>query len=108
MLRSGEDGYAGWARESARKNNADFIDLNHIICDTLDPLGREFAIGAVFRSDDGTHTTLLGAQVNAYCVIAGLKSLREGQALHQYLSPAASSVEMTNSENVADAVSESP
>ncbi|MCA9129817.1 MAG: rhamnogalacturonan acetylesterase [Planctomycetales bacterium] len=100
MHRSDEGGYAGWAREAAQQHAADFIDLNHIICDTLEPLRQDFVLGALFRPDDGTHTTLLGAQVNAYCVVAGIKSISENHPLHQYLNPAASSVEPARPENV--------
>ena len=103
MNRSGKHGYAGWARDAAVKREVDFIDLNHIICDTVEPLGQDFALGALFRPDDATHTTLLGAQLNAYCVISGIKSLGENHPLHQYLSPAASSVESTRPENIAAA-----
>ncbi|MCA9265747.1 MAG: rhamnogalacturonan acetylesterase, partial [Planctomycetales bacterium] len=75
LRRDGPDGYAGWARQVAHQRQAYFIDLNHIICDTVDPLGEAFATGALFRPDDHTHTTLLGAQLNAHCVIAGIKTL---------------------------------
>lgn len=100
MIRSEDDGYAGWAEEVAIKTGADFINLNHIICDTLDPLGADFSLGALFRPDDGTHTTLLGAQVNAYCVVAGVKKLSNDHPLHKWLGPSASSVEPTRGENV--------
>ena len=100
LVRSGTDSYAGWARAVAEQSQVHFIDLHHVICDKLDPLGKNFAVGALFREDDRTHTTLLGAQVNAFCVVAGLKALGADFGLVAFLSSNAESVDPTASENV--------
>ncbi|MEQ1827683.1 MAG: rhamnogalacturonan acetylesterase [Pirellula sp.] len=100
MVRGRKDGYVGWAREAAQQSNAFFIDLNNIICETMDPLGKDFAVGALFRPDDHTHTTLLGAQLNAQCVVAGIKSLKDTLTLNKFLAPTAEPVETASAENV--------
>jgi lysophospholipase L1-like esterase len=68
-----DDSYGGWARQVAYKHHVDFIDLNHIVADRYDALG-EAAVEPLF-GDPHTHTTLAGAQLNAECVVAGLKAL---------------------------------
>ena len=67
----------------------------------MEPLGENFAVGALFRPDDHTHTTLLGAQLNARCVVAGIKSLGDSLRLDKYLAPTADPVEATTAKNVA-------
>ena len=65
--------YGGWTRQVAEKRHVAFIDLNHIIADRYDRMG-EAAVEPLF-GDPHTHTTLAGAQLNAECVVAGLKAL---------------------------------
>ncbi|HLZ53422.1 MAG TPA: rhamnogalacturonan acetylesterase [Verrucomicrobiae bacterium] len=72
MVRS-QDSYAGWAGEAARAENASFIDLNELIAERYDALGRE-KVDPLF-ADGHTHTTAAGADLNAQCVVAGLKAL---------------------------------
>ena len=76
------DTYAGWAAEVARSENAPFIDLNEIIATRYDALGPE-KVEPLF-ADEHTHTSLAGAELNAQCVVAGLKAL-EKNPLAQYL-----------------------
>ncbi|HYO25149.1 MAG TPA: rhamnogalacturonan acetylesterase [Lacipirellulaceae bacterium] len=91
VVRGQDDSYVAWAREVAERERAAFINLNHIACEAMDAMGEDFARGALFRSDDHTHTNLLGAQVNARCVASGIKALTT-VPLADYLSPAADSV----------------
>ncbi len=100
IIRAQDKSYVLWAQKAAEQENAFFINLNHIICDTLDTLGEEFSLGAIFRPDDHTHTTLLGAQFNAYCVVSGIKALGHELSLGEYLSPTAEPVEPSSLENV--------
>ncbi len=65
--------YGGWARQVAEREHVDFIDLNEIIARRYDALG-EAAVEPLF-GDPHTHTSRVGAELNAECVVAGLKAL---------------------------------
>jgi len=65
--------YGGWARQVAEQEHIGFIDLNEIIARHYDVLG-EAAVEPLF-SDPHTHTSRAGAELNAACVVAGLKAL---------------------------------
>ncbi len=67
------DSYAGWAEQVARAEGVGFVDLNEIIAERYDALGPE-KVNPLF-GDPHTHTTAAGADLNAQCVIAGLKVL---------------------------------
>jgi len=65
--------YGGWARQVAAQQHVAFIDLNAIIADRYDKLGEE-KVEPLF-ADPHTHTSRAGAELNAECVVAGLKAL---------------------------------
>jgi lysophospholipase L1-like esterase len=65
---------AEWDEQVARKHNALFLDLTLVVTDAYKNIGRK-KVEALF-ADKGTHTTDAGAQTNAICVVAGLKSLK--------------------------------
>jgi hypothetical protein len=65
--------YGGWAREVAEQQHVGFIDLNEIIARRYDALGEE-KVEPLF-GDPHTHTSRAGAELNAECVVAGLKAL---------------------------------
>jgi lysophospholipase L1-like esterase len=70
--------YAGWAEEVARQEKVGFIDLNGMIADKYDELGHD-AVMKLFPQvtpDEHTHTNLAGAELNARCVISGIKALK--------------------------------
>jgi lysophospholipase L1-like esterase len=67
--------YASWAAEVAASEGVPFIDLNEIIAQRYDELGPG-GVDLLF-DDEHTHTSLAGAELNAQCVIAGLKILKE-------------------------------
>jgi len=92
MVRGQDDSYVRWAREAADQAGVPFINLNHIICDQMEAMGEGFARPALFREDDATHTNLLGAQLNARCVVSGVKALPPEFKLAEFLSPTADSV----------------
>lgn len=69
-----ENTHRQWAQQAAAAKNAPFIDLYELIAQRYDALGRE-QVNPLFS--DGTHTTWAGANVNAECVLAGLKGLPE-------------------------------
>ena len=65
--------YRGWTQQVAAAEHAGFVDLNEIIARRYDALGQP-AVEPLF-GDPHTHTTLAGAQLNAECVVAGLRAL---------------------------------
>ncbi len=67
------DNYRKWAAEVARGETAAFVDLYEIIARRYEELGSE-KVNELF-GDDHTHTNRAGAEINAACVIAGLKGL---------------------------------
>jgi lysophospholipase L1-like esterase len=81
--------YAGWAADVARSEHVPFIDLNEIIAARYDEMGAE-KVEPLF-GDEHTHTTRAGAELNAECVIAGLKSLPQ-DPLARYFSERAAAV----------------
>jgi rhamnogalacturonan acetylesterase len=83
IVRSVES-YQKWAREVAESEGAAFLDLNEIIAERYDQLGPE-KVEPLF-GDEHTHTTRAGAELNAQCVIAGLKALKENP-LAGYFKP---------------------
>ena len=65
--------HADWARVVAQAEGVAFVDLYEIIASRYDELGREKV--KAFFADGSTHTSAAGAELNAQCVIAGLKAL---------------------------------
>ena len=65
--------YGLWARQVAEQNKALFIDLNDLIAVHYEKLGKE-KVDTLF-ADPHTHTSVAGAQLNAACVVEGLKLL---------------------------------
>jgi rhamnogalacturonan acetylesterase len=76
------DGYALWARQVAQQTNAYFIDLNNIIGDAFEKIGKEKT--AAFFPKEHTHTNKEGAIFNANIVIKGIKNLKHCK-LKKYL-----------------------
>jgi lysophospholipase L1-like esterase len=81
---------AGWDVAVAQAHGALYFDLTLVITDAYKKIGREKA--DTFFADKSTHTTDEGAQFNAACVIAGLKSL-PGDPLEKFLSEKGKAVE---------------
>ncbi len=75
--------YGGWSRQVAERLRVRFIDLNEIIARRYDALG-EAQVDPLF-ADPHTHTSLAGAELNAECVVAGLKSMKD-DPLARYFS----------------------
>ncbi len=67
------DGYAGWARQVAGEEKAEFIDLNALITRRYDEIGPG-RVDALF-ADKNTHTSRAGADLNAGIVAAALRDL---------------------------------
>ncbi len=81
IVRSKES-YAGWAEQVAQAEGVAFVDLNEIIARHYDELGTE-KVEPLF-GDPHTHTSAAGAELNAQCVVEGLKALKENP-LESYL-----------------------
>ena len=64
---------AGWDAQVAREHGALFLDLTLVVTEAYKHAGKQQV--ETYFADKGTHTTDAGAQLNAACVIAGLKSL---------------------------------
>ena len=78
--------YVQWATDAAKKQHANFVDLNAIIAEQYEAMGQ--AKTETFFGDPHTHTNLAGAQMNARSVVEGLKGLKH-DPLKKFLSPAA-------------------
>jgi rhamnogalacturonan acetylesterase len=73
--------FTAWAQAAAAQGGANFLDLNARIADVYDQEGAEKVGKDYFTTADHTHTTPAGAQLNARCVVDGLKALPSGAAL---------------------------
>ena len=74
---------AEWDAQVAKKNGSLFLDLTLVVTGAYKKAGKE-KVETLF-ADKGTHTTDEGAQTNAVCVVAGLKSLK-GNPLEKFFS----------------------
>ncbi len=74
--RSGHDDYGGWSKKAAEQEGAWFIHLNHIVADRFDDFGDEEEVRQEFFVDHHVHTNEKGAELNAECVIAGIRGQR--------------------------------
>ena len=70
-----QESHAGWAEQVARAEGVAFVDLNEIIAQRYDELGRD-KVEPLF-GDEHTHTSRAGAELNAQCVMTGLKRLKD-------------------------------
>ena len=80
----GEIGFAYWAMEAAKQEDAFAIDLNNIIADAYDKEGEEAVTTKYHTPKDNTHTIEAGSIMNAKLVAEGIKNLK-GCKLKKYL-----------------------
>ena len=64
--------YGKWSREVAEAEGVPFIDLNEIIAQKYENIGKD-STSTLFV--DGVHNTKEGALINAECVVEGIKNL---------------------------------
>lgn len=83
------DSYGKWAADAADTEKVAFVDLNEIIARKYDELDAQ-KVEPLF-ADEHTHTSLVGAELNAASVVAGLKGLKHC-ALCRYFSTRAKGV----------------
>jgi len=67
--------YGGWAAQVARSHQAFFIDLNELVAVRFEAIGQE-VIGRDYFKGDHTHTSPVGARLNAESVVNGMRSLK--------------------------------
>jgi lysophospholipase L1-like esterase len=70
--------YGLWAAETAKTEGAPFIDLNELIARRYEQMGRARVDAVCFPPREGTHTSAVGARINAACVVEGLRLLADG------------------------------
>lgn len=80
---------AQWDQEVAEVHHALYFDLTRVVSDGYRKIGKEKV--DTFFADPHTHTNDAGAQFNAACVIAGLKSLK-GNPLGSFFSAKAKEI----------------
>jgi lysophospholipase L1-like esterase len=79
-----------WAEEIAHQENADYVDVSGVVAREYEKLGPE-KVNSFFPLDH-THTNEQGAELNAQCVVAGLKALPDAP-LTPYFSARGQAVE---------------
>lgn len=82
----GTNSYEFFAAEVARQEHVGYVDLHEIIARKYELEGQE-AVTRKYFLNEHTHTTPLGAELNAACVVEGVRRLPE-TALKKYLRPA--------------------
>lgn len=74
MNRNNKNSYGEWAKLVAKKEGILFIDLNAMMCDTLDLIGEQATTDKYFWSWDRTHTMDAGAALAASCLVEAMGS----------------------------------
>lgn len=73
-LISNTDTYGAWTKGAAAMENVPYLDANKLIADRLEKMGKD-SIEKMYYGDH-THTSLLGAKLNASTIAEGLKTLK--------------------------------
>jgi lysophospholipase L1-like esterase len=89
ISRGEKDTFIKWTADAAKATGAQFIDINEVIAEGLEKLGKE-KVEPLF-GDARTHSTPAGAKFNARCVISTLKTL-DPDPLEKYFSAAGKAV----------------
>jgi rhamnogalacturonan acetylesterase len=69
-----ESSYAGWAKQVAKEEGVDFIDLNELVAVQYESLGADAV--KLFFPGDHTHTNKEGAELNAQIVVNAIKAMK--------------------------------
>jgi lysophospholipase L1-like esterase len=81
-IRRSASSQAGWARDVAAQEKADFIDLNELVARKYDAMAKD-KVDALFCGSP--HTSWTGAVFNAETVISGLKALKNNPVAAYFL-----------------------
>ena len=94
LIRRSPATYSGWAAAVAAQEQVGFVNLNEIIAGVYDRLGHDAVVGFFpqVKPDEHIHTNQAGAELNARCVVAGLKQLRDDPVARDF-SPAGLAVD---------------
>jgi lysophospholipase L1-like esterase len=87
--------YAVWSEQVARSQNVPFIHLNKIVMSHYAGMTPDEIKAKYFTPSDNTHTSPAGAELNAACVVEGLKGLKDCP-LSAYLQKSATSTTRTS------------
>ena len=68
-----ENAHADWARAVAKEQNVGLVDLQHLLAQKYDALGKD-ATTALY-ADGHVHTTRAGAELTAKVVVDALQAL---------------------------------
>ena len=68
------DTYGKWYREVAKETGVEFVDLHNITADFLDKKCGKKEKAMKYFNHDHTHTSLLGAKMNAQSIAKGLRA----------------------------------
>ena len=77
------DSFGRWYRDVVDQTGVEFVDLHNITADAFDEMGREKA--QEFYKKDHTHTSKMGALLNAQSIAKGLRQINS--ELSKYLRP---------------------
>jgi hypothetical protein len=89
VTRSTPNNYGDWARLAAEATGTVFVDHNEIIAEEFEKIGQEKTMPLF--GDGRLHASPAGAEFNARCAIAGLKSM-PGKLFDSYFSDAAKEI----------------
>jgi lysophospholipase L1-like esterase len=89
IKRNEQTTFVKWTADAAKTTGAQFIDINEVIAEELEKLGKD-KVEPLF-GDARTHSTPAGAKFNAKCVVSTLKTL-DPDPLEKYFSDAGRAV----------------
>ena len=91
--------FVSWTAHAAKASGAGFVNLNEIVAGEYEKLEAP-AVESLF-ADKGTHTSPAGAELNARCVVSGVRAL-SGAPFDRYLSQKGKDVQPVRRDLVAD------
>ncbi|HJZ54249.1 MAG TPA: rhamnogalacturonan acetylesterase [Gemmataceae bacterium] len=72
-----KNNYVIWSEEVAKAEKADFIHLNKIVMGKYAGMPLDDIKSKYFTPADNTHTSPAGAELNALCVVEGIRELKD-------------------------------
>lgn len=70
-----DKGFGAWCKEAAQMEKVPYVDLNGLVADRYEKMGKD-SVQLMFFGDH-THTSLLGAQLNAKIMAEGIKASKD-------------------------------
>ena len=97
IVRKEREQWVKWTANAAVATHAAYIDLNEIVALEFERLGPD-KVAPLF-GDARTHSTPVGALLNAQMVVAGIRSLKKPD-LKKYLSPVGKAIKKSSADRV--------